>query len=211
MKLAIGTLLAAAVLASLVAYPQLPDSVATHWNAAGEVDGWMPKAVGAFVGPAIMLVVTGIFSVLPRISPKGYELEQATRAYRAILAALLLFLAGLHVVTLAWNLGYPVSIGVAAAVLLGVLLAVLGNYLSKVPRNIFIGVRTPWTLADEDVWFRTHRVAARTFTAGGLAVAVLAPLAGERYALPVVIAGVIVAAVIPVIYSYAIYRKEARS
>ena len=210
MKLAIGGMLVAALLASLIAYPQLPDRVATHWNMAGDVDGWMPKSVGAFAPLAIMLAATALFSVLPRISPKGFELAEATRAYRAILLALLLLLLGLHLVTLAWNLGYRLPMGIAVSMLLGVFFAILGNYLSKVPRNFFIGVRTPWTLADEDVWFRTHRLAARTFIGGGLGVAVLAPFAGERYALFLVIAGVIVAAIIPIIYSYAIYRKEVR-
>lgn len=207
MKIAIGVILLASVAVTAVVYPRLPAEIATHWNAAGEVDDTTPKEWGAFLIPLIMIATAALFRVLPAISPRGYEIE-ATRAYRAILLAILLFLFGIHLVMLAYALAYPVSMPVAMAVLIGVLLIVIGNYMTKVPRNFFIGVRTPWTLADEDVWFRTHRLAARTFIGAGLIVAAAAPFAGGRYALPVIIVATLVAALAPIVYSYAIYRKE---
>lgn len=208
MKLAIGVILIVAVAATMAVYSRLPEEMPTHWNSAGQVDGTMAKPWGPFLLPVMMAILTLIFLVLPRISPRGYEIEERGRAFRAIVMTIILFMLALHVVTLAVALGHPVSIGIAVPVLLGVLLAVMGNYLSKVPRNFFIGVRTPWTLADEDVWFRTHRLAARTFMLGGLAIAVGAPLAGEAHAQTVVLGAVLFAALVPVVYSYAIYKKE---
>ncbi|MCM2315417.1 MAG: SdpI family protein [Thermoanaerobaculia bacterium] len=208
MKFAIGIILLVAVVATMAVYSQLPEEMPTHWNAAGEVDGTMAKPWGPFLLPVMMAILTLIFLVLPRISPRGYELEARGRAFRAIVMTVILFMLALHVITLAVALGHPVSMGIAVPVLLGVLLVVMGNYLSKVPRNFFIGVRTPWTLADEDVWFRTHRLAARTFMLGGLAIAVGAPLAGDEHAQSVVLGAVMFAALVPVIYSYAIYKKE---
>lgn len=208
MKFAIGIILVVAVAATMAVYSRLPDEMPTHWNAAGEVDGTMAKPWGPFLFPILMAALTAVILVLPRISPRGYELEARGRAFRAILMTILLFMLAIHAITLAVALGHPVSMGIAVPVLLGVLLVVMGNYLSKVPRNFFLGVRTPWTLADEDVWFRTHRLAARTFMLGGLAIAVGAPLAGEEHAQSVVLGAVMFAALVPVIYSYAIYKKE---
>ena len=208
MKLAVFVILLVAVAATVAVYPRLPQEMPIHWNTAGEVDNTMAKPWGPFFPPMLMAGLAVVFFLLPRISPRGFEIEARARAFRVIVMTVLLFLLALHVITLAVALGYPVSIGIAMPVLVGVLMVVLGNYLTKVPRNFFIGVRTPWTLADEDVWFRTHRLAARTFLVGGLLVAAGAPLAGAEVAPRLVIATVAAAALVPVLYSYVIYRKQ---
>ncbi len=208
MKFAIGVILVVVVASTMAVYSRLPDEMPTHWNAAGEVDGTTAKPWGPFLVPMMMAGFAVVFLVLPRISPRGFEIEERGRAFRAIVLTFLLFMLALQLIMLAAALGQPVSIGIAMPILVGLLLVVMGNYLSKVPRNFFIGVRTPWTLADEDVWFRTHRLAARTFMLGGLLIAVGAPLAGEEHAEAVVLGAVTFAALVPVIYSYAIYKKE---
>jgi uncharacterized membrane protein len=167
----------------------------------------MPKPWGPFLGPMIMTFIAALFLALPRLSPKGFELEAKARAYRAIALAIMLFLFALHCLSIAVALGYPLRVSIIAPVLIGLLFAVMGNYLTKVPRNFFIGVRTPWTLADEDVWFRTHRLAARLFVLAGVVIALAVPLAGERFALPILIGAAGVAALIPILYSYAIYKR----
>jgi uncharacterized membrane protein len=207
MKLILGAILLSAIAISVIFYPRLPQEMPTHWNSAGQVDDTVAKPWGPFVGPMVMLFVAALFLALPRLSPRGFEIEEKARAYRAIVVTVMLFLFALHCVAIALALGVPLRINIVTPVLLGLLLAVLGNYLSKVPRNFFIGVRTPWTLADEDVWFRTHRLASRVFVATGLLIAIAAPFAGGRYSMPIVLTAVIAAAAITVIYSYAIYKR----
>ena len=87
---------------------------------------------------------------------------------------------------------------------MGVLFIVIGNLLGKVTRNFFVGIRTPWTLASEEVWYRTHRLAGKLFVAAGLFM-VVASLAGLRLWPLFVSLGV--AALVPVVYSYVIYRR----
>ena len=93
--------------------------------------------------------------------------------------------------------------------LVGGLFVVVGNYLGKVRRNFFVGIRTPWTLASDEVWARTHRVGGWLFVLAGIAI--VASAGGSRQLLPVVLlASVGTAALISVAYSYVVYRKLHR-
>lgn len=198
-----------AVTLSLIFYPALPDPMPTHWNASGEVDGWSPKLLGAFLMPMIMAGMAGLFLILPRISPRGYSVDEASRGYRAIELSIVAFLLCVHVVVLLMSTGTRIDMSIIMAMLTGALFVVLGNYMAKVRRNFFIGIRTPWTLADEDVWYRTHRLGGRVFVAAGIAL-MMVPFAGAAQ-FPAFIAIALTAAAIPTVYSYVIYRRMDRS
>jgi uncharacterized membrane protein len=208
MKLFVLATVVAALLASAISYDRLPSEIPIHWNSSGEVDDTMAKPWGPFFLPLMMLGAAALFLVLPRISPRGWDIDGKGRGFRAIVMSTLLFLLALHLGTLAFALGYPVSIPILVTMLAGLLFIILGNYLGKVQRNFFIGIRTPWTLADEDVWFRTHRIAGRLFVIAGIFILVAVPFAGERFAAALVVAGALTAALIPAIYSYVIYPKK---
>lgn len=210
MKFAIAAIVAAFLITAIV-YPRLPEQIPSHWNVDGEVDATTAKPWGAFMLPLMMLGSLAMFLALPRISPKGYEVEGRSRAYRAIFLSLIAFMFAIQLMVLAWALGYRVAVPLAMPLLVGALFVILGNYISKVPRNFFIGIRTPWTLADEDVWFRTHRLGSRMFVAGGLVLMAGGPFVRGRSAEVFLLAVVITAALIPVVYSYLTYRKEHRS
>jgi len=114
----------------------------------------------------------------------------------------LLFL--IHTLGLMQGMGKPVDVsrGVAAGV--GVLLVILGNFMGKVTRNFFVGIRTPWTLASEEVWLRTHRFGGRLFVLAGLVLFVLAVLGGGWVVAVIAIGS---ATVLSVVYSYLVYRR----
>jgi uncharacterized membrane protein len=187
-----------------VQYPGLPDPMPTHWNAAGQVDGWMPKFWGAFLLPLVMAVLWLIFLVLPKISPRGFEMEPFLRAWGVFKVAtfVLLFFIGILVLRAAKSGGELSQTAVVGS--LGVLFVVMGNLLGKVTRNFFVGIRTPWTLASEEVWHRTHRLAGKLFVAAGLFVVATAFLGLRVWP---IMAAVGLATLIPVVYSYVIYRR----
>ncbi len=194
-----------AVTLSIVFYPTLPDPMPTHWNTSGEIDGWSPKPLGAFLMPLIMAGMVALFAALPRISPRGYPVDEQSRGYRAIELSIVAFMLCVHVVVLLASTGRRIDMAIIVPMLIGALFVVLGNYMSKMRRNFFIGIRTPWTLADEDVWYRTHRLGGRVFVAAGVALMIV-PFAGAaQYAAFTAIA--IAAAFIPIVYSYVIYRR----
>lgn len=202
-----AALVVIALAASLLAFGSLPETMPVHWNVRGEADGWMAREYAAFMMPAMIVLSAALFSVLPAISPKGFEIDGATRTYRRICGALLVFMLATHLLMLGAALGYG-DVGRTIPVLVGALFVVLGNYVTKMPRNFFIGIRTPWTLADQDVWFRTHRFGGRVFVAAGLAIAI-AGLVLSGPALAPVFVGIVVATIASTVgYSYLTWRRN---
>jgi len=186
-------------------YSSLPDPMPSHWNIAGEVDGWMPKPWGVWVLPLVGLGLWVLFAILPLISPKGFRLEPARRAYDIVWFVMILFLGGVQAATYLEALGRE-GPGVEQVVPLmtGGLFLLVGNYLGKFPRNFFVGIRTPWTLASEPVWNRTHRFAGWVFMVAGVLIALSAFF---PKALPLLIGTVVLAALTPIVYSFVLYRR----
>ncbi len=184
--------------------PRLPDPLPSHWDAAGRVNGTMPKPWGVFIVPLVMAVLWLLFLVLPRMSPRGFEMGSFASAWGILTVSILAFMLFVEVLTLnaaetRENLS-PKPIFAA----IGVLFAVIGGVMGKVTRNFFAGIRTPWTLASEEVWNRTHRLGSKIFMAAGL-VAVAAALFDLGWW--VALAALLVGPLVPVIYSYVIYRR----
>jgi uncharacterized membrane protein len=186
-----------------LAYPQLPAVIPTHWNAQGVADGFMPKGMGAWLLPGVIAGTLALFLVLPRISPRGFEMSGFEGALSAMRRSILMFLTFIHGVALLIGLGRDINMTTAAFSGTGLLLAILGNYFSKVRKNFFVGIRTPWTLANDEVWERTHRFGGRVFVVGGLLLCV-AGLAGQGAWL---VPGIVLLALVPCVYSYLIYRR----
>jgi uncharacterized membrane protein len=197
-------LVLAAVLISAVLYPRLPETLPSHWNLRGQPDGFVHKPFGPFLSPAIMAGVLLLFMALPAISPRGFRFETFRPVWAVIEGSVLGLLFLIHALALMQAMGKPVDMnrGVAAGV--GLLLVVLGNFMGKVTRNFFVGIRTPWTLASEEVWLRTHRFGGRLFVLAGLVLFVSAILGGGWVVAAIAIGS---ATVLSVVYSYLVYRR----
>lgn len=196
-------LIAAALAVTALLWSRLPDPLPTHWDGAGHVNGWMPKSRGAFVAPAMMLILLAVFAALPAISPKGFRMERFGTVYSWTVLGMTAFLFAIHVFALEAALGHDAAIQRGVPMLLGLGTLLLGNWMPKIRRNFFVGIRTPWTLADEEVWTRTHRFAGKTMVLGGLAAILLALLPAPFW-LPV--AAVMAGALLPAIYSFFIWK-----
>ena len=193
---------------ALAVYGALPDQVPTHWNLAGEADDWSPRAWGAFVAPVIAtLTIPLLWWVLPRLDPRRDNIERFRPELYLVGNLMVLFFALLEVLTLGAALGWPVDVTSAVLAAVGLLFVGIGNYLPRFRSNWWMGVRTPWTLESERVWRETHRVAGRTFVAGGL-VAVAAALLPDPARGTVAMVALIGAGVIPAAYSYVAWRRE---
>ena len=185
-------------------YPELPDPMPMHWDAAGNVDGYGPKRWAPFVLPLVTAGLAALLAILPRISPRGYTLEGFESSFRLVGAIVVGFLGFVHALLLAYASGHPVAIERWVPAGIGVMIALLGNLFGKTTRNFFVGIRTPWTLASDEVWLRTHRLGGRLFVSAGIVV-VAAALAGHGVvALPLALG---VAALVPTLYSYWLYRR----
>ncbi|WP_046174781.1 SdpI family protein [Domibacillus indicus] len=199
-----------AFLAGFIAIPYLPDQIATHWGPSGEADGYSSKWFGAFFGPLMLLFVGGLLIVSPKIDPRRQNYQKFIGSYHIIVNAAVTLLFIVHLLTLANGLGYPVKMGTAIPVLIGLLFIVIGNYLPRIRPSYMIGFRTPWTLADDHVWTRTHRLGGFLFVIGGLVIVITAFLP-VSLRIMAFIAVVLMITVIPFFQSYLLYQKQARS
>ncbi|MGJ8664691.1 MAG: SdpI family protein [Marinicella sp.] len=184
--------------------PSLPDRMPSHWNAQGEVDGYMDKPMGVFILPIISTVTCLILYLLPGIAPKGFKIDAAKKVYEIIIFVMSVFLLGIMILTFEASLNKEVNINQWVTVAIGALFLTIGNYLTKVPKNFFLGIRTPWTLASDEVWYKTHRLGSWTFVISGALV-----MLGGFMHWPInwVIYILLAAALIPFIYSLIIYKK----
>lgn len=188
-------------------YPQLPAEMPSHWNIRGQVDGTMPKPWGVYLLPLVTLSVYLLLLVLPRIDPKRANYREFAGAYRAFRLVLIVFMASLYGVVLASALGYALPVDRLVQAGVGLLFAVFGNFLGKVRHNYFVGIKTPWTLADADVWRTTHRFAGKVWVAAG-AVAVVASLLPQPAAAIVGIGAMSLAAATSIAYSYRAWHQR---
>jgi len=154
-----------------------------------------------------MTFMVALFAALPWLSPKKFEVDSFRSTYLYIMIILLVMAAYIQVLMIlaALNVALDTSRAVVGGVCL--LIALLGNVMGKVRRNFYLGIRTPWTIASERVWNKTHRLAAKIFFAAGW-LGLLEVLLGAPFWLP--IATVLTAPLIPAIYSLAYYKQLER-
>lgn len=198
---------AVAVLVAAWAYPRLPETVATHWNLRGEPDGYSSRFWAVAFGPLVILGLTGLFAVLPKVDPRRANYEKFLTSYWLIANAVIAFMLVAHGLVIATGLGYAVQVDRLMPVGIGLLFVFLGNYLTRVEPNFFVGIRTPWTLSSDTVWRKTHRTGGWVFVIGGLVVAAGA-FAPRAVFLPLLIVTFVVVALVPVVQSYILWKRE---
>ena len=193
-------------IASFYFYQNFPDQVPTHWNYKGEIDSYSGKTFGAFGFPAIIMGVYLMFLVFPYLDPKKERYQEFKKTYHIFKAVIVGFLGLIYFYTGLAGLGYPVSISVVVPITVGLLFIVMGNYMSKIKRNWFIGIRTPWTISNEEVWNKTHRLGGKIFIAIGLLMIVGTYLPNELY-WKLFIPSTFIGVIGMMGYSYWIYQK----
>jgi uncharacterized membrane protein len=188
---------------------RLPDEVPIHWNIRGEPDNYAGKAFGLLLLPCINVGVYLLFWLIPIIDPKRKVRfhKKPIPALRNITLLVVTFLffvivAGMMDDGGGFRLNRFVSLGVI------VLFLGIGNYMATVQPNYFIGIRTPWTLEDPEIWRKTHRLGGRLWVASScvlLLLWLLLPPAVFGYVFLVVVLSVMV--LMPVVYSYVLFAR----
>jgi uncharacterized membrane protein len=199
--------IAAALGFSLWAYPQLPAEVATHFDIQGEPNGWSSRLLAVFIVPGIALALLTISMVLPKIDPRRANYILFTPTYWTVINTVLFLLLGIHVLSLGKALGWNINMGRVVSLGVGGMLLVLGNLMTRVRPNWFIGIRTPWTLSSDSVWRKTHRLGGAAFMFAG-ACFVGAALLDSSWVRYGAIGVAIGAALGSVLYSYVVWRRE---
>lgn len=204
-------MIAAAAVAGLVLWNQLPDMMASHWNANDQVDGYMSKFAGVFMIPLITLGLFLLFLVVPNIDPLKANIAQFRDVFNLFIVLMVAFMLYIYALTLRWNLGYN-DFGMSRAMLpaMGILFFFIGYMLRKAKRNFFIGIRTPWTLSSDTVWDETHRIGSVLFMISGV-LAFIGSLLGGMTAFWFLFVPIIGSTLITLVYSYVVYQREIKA
>jgi uncharacterized membrane protein len=196
--IAVGTLAA-----TLGAYGRLPAHVPVHWNGAGQADGFLPKAQGVLLLPFLVLPVLLVGAAITRRGASSPRSSETGVMAEWLVTCMVGIFAAAQVVVLAGALSWAPGPTTVLPLGMGALLVTQGNRLGKLPRNPTVGIRTPWTLADDEVWLRTHRVGARATVAAGFVLAAAAFTDVPAYAVVLVVLGLAAGLTV---YSYWVHR-----
>ena len=202
--LAAGLVVASGVV-SVLAAPDLPEQMATHWNAAGVPDDTMSKPVALALIPILTAALLGMFAVIPRIDPLGENIAEFRPIYDWFVVGFTAFMAIVHGGIVAFNLGYEFDFTLLVLAAVAGLFYYVGVLLTHAEQNWFVGIRTPWTLSDERVWKRTHALGGRLFKL--TAVVSLVGLAFGDYAVYFLLVPALATAAVTVVYSYYLYDR----
>jgi uncharacterized membrane protein len=199
--LTVGVILATGAVTAVL-YPRLPDPMPTHYDWAGRPNGWLERVAGAWVVLAIAIATLALVRVGAILMPKGWRERLQASPVRAITLSIAATLCACQILLLHAALSPVPRLGTEIWALVGGLFVALGLALPRTRRNPLIGVRTAFTLASDENWARTHRVAGYFLVVSGM-VAAVAGLLGSQ---AVAIAALLVAAVGPVVWSWRIAR-----
>ena len=189
------------ILAGLIMWNQLPEQIPSHWNASGEIDGWSSKPFAVFGMPLILLAFQWLCVLGTSADPK--KENHPSKVVHLVLWIIPVISTLLHVLTYAVALGQAVQMNVVMPVFVGLVLAIVGNYLPKCKQNYTIGIKIPWTLNSEENWNRTHRFAGRLWLVCGLVIMLTGFFGGFWIFFGVVLLMVFA----PFLYSYWLHRK----
>jgi len=199
-------LILALYILGFILYPALPDMMPSHWNLEGKVDGYTAKTSHLIFFPTMILGLYLLMSFAPMIDPRVDNYKKFRGVFEGFRILLVLVLTGIYVATLLYALGIPVSIGKVSIFTIGLMLIFIGNYFGKVRHNYTFGIKTPWTLANEEVWNRTHRVSGPLWVIAG-SIWILSMLLPEKPAFVIDMTAIGIAGVYGFIYSYWLFNR----
>ncbi len=200
----------APLLVSFFFYPVMPDRVPSHWNFQGEIDGYMPRFSGSFFLPLMNIGLYLLFLILPIVDPKRQNYSQFSGAYKLIRYIIHVFFAYVYALTLAAALGYDTQVSRLIPLGMAILFIALGYSMRKIKHNYFVGFKLPWTLANEDVWDKTHRLGSTAMMVGGVfyLIGTFIPIVAESIYL--IITSLFAPIVVTIIYSYWVFRQQPK-
>lgn len=186
----------------------LPEQVPAHWNAIGEIDRYASPTEHTWTFLGIIFGMYLLFIAIPYLEPRKEHLQKSIGFLHMLKNYMLLFFTSMFVyisyiatTTNQFDITSYITIGI------GILFILIGNYLTQVKSNFLMGIRTPWTLSSDDNWTKTHRLGGITFILAGILFMTTSWLP-TSFAFSVPIIGVVLAALIPIGYSYWLYTQS---
>jgi len=198
-------LVALSFLGAFLVYPLLPEKVPIHWNIKGEADGYGDPLAGAFIFPIIGVFMILLFWVIPKIAVFKENLKKFENEYYLFELFMVLFFIIMFKLTLLPNFGFEFNMSWAIMPLIAILFIFIGIIMPKFKRNFFVGIRTPWTIANDQVWGKTHKLGGKLFIALGV-ISLIGLILPDLF-LYIFVAPVLFVVAILFVYSYLEFKK----
>lgn len=186
-------------------YPTMPEKMPTHWNSTGEIDGYGNRFMGVFLFPIIMVFIYLLFLFIPKIAVYKESIASFKKYLEGFKLIMVLFFLSMYTATLLPNFGIKINMIQFIVPVIAILFYYIGHILPFIKKNYFIGIRTPWTLANEGVWEKTHKLGGKTFKISSLLF--LTVLLSSSLMIWVVLGIVILNVFVLFGYSYFIWGK----
>lgn len=185
----------------MLIWNKLPMEVPTHWNAAGEIDGYSSKGFAVFGLPGIMAAANLVCQIAMGADPKQKNYGEKLKILVVWIVPVISLI--INPTCLFAAQGIEVDMEIIVPLMCGIIFLLMGNYLPKCKQNYTVGIKVPWTLNSEENWNRTHRLAGFIWTIGSIIIILTTLLGYPLILLPIVL----VMAFVPMIYSYVLYKK----
>lgn len=193
------------IVLSVVLYSRLPEQIAVHFNSSGAADRYLPKAVAAFGLPFLLAAINFYSHFRVNCDPQN---ENAAISLKHVFHWLLPLVSVVLIpATLFMSMGTALPIALITQTIAGVIVVVCGNYLPKCKQNYTIGIKLPWTLDNEDNWYKTHRFSGFVWVIGGILILLNAFLSFSGY---ITIGIIVLLIVLPIIYSCLLYQHHRK-
>ena len=192
------------VLIGIICWDRLPDVMATHFGLNNEANGFSNKAFAVFGLPLVLLAVLWVGAFVTAHDPKRQNISPKMFSLMLWIAPAISLVAAATVYPV--NLGYELDIAFFGELLLGLMFIIIGNYLPKARQNYTIGIKIPWTLANEENWNRTHRLAGYLWMICG--VLMICVCLTRFNPVKWVVGLLLIAVLVPCVYSYWLHVKE---
>lgn len=193
-------------LGTLMVMPKLPAKVPMHWNIKWEVDRYDNKYMLLFTA-ALPLVLYIVHYFIPRIDPKKENYKLHSKAYNITIISSIVLLVAMNWIGIGVALKVNISMQTIIPILLGILFFIIGNYMPTIKSNYTFGIKNPWTLSDEWVWKKTHRLGGYVFILSGVLFIAMAFVNNSIYyyiSLLLIFVGIISINV----YSYVLFKRQ---
>jgi uncharacterized membrane protein len=208
-RIIIISLIITSFIFSFYLYPAMPEKLATHWNAQGQANGYSTRFIGLFLMPLLMIFILLIFLVIPAVDPLKENIKKFRKYFDRFIVLMMIFFFYLHLMTLFWNLGFRFNFSLVIIPAVALIFYASGVLMEHAQRNWSIGIRTPWTISNEEVWLKTNKLGGKLFKISALIS--LLSLFWQEYLICFILLPVLASSIYLVIYSYLLYRKKIKN
>lgn len=187
-------------------YTHLPEQVPMRWGINGVVEYDAKWQLWILFSMGFMMAI--LFDILPKTDPKKKNYEKFGKYYDLFALMMVIFLNVIESIILVESF-FPETIAVSKLViiLIGILFVILGNMMPKIKSNFYMGIKTPWTLSNTDIWNKTQRLGGRMMFATGVVSIISGICFSEVVSFIILMASVVFTVLIPVVMSYVWYRR----